>query len=233
MKTPIDIVKGKILEINEDGRVIIEAYYTDWYTLMKREYKNCNVQMIDSRKLSDKQRRTCYMILKAIADYSGMGLDPTKEYMKLKFITEDLQQTGEKILSLSNAPMSLVCAFQRFLVRFVVDWEIPCNFRLLDFVDDVSDYIYSSLINKKCCICGKQADLHHCEGSMIGMGGNREEVIHEGLEVLPLCREHHNEYHNIGHVEFAKRYHIEKGIIMDKTLCKIYGLKYNRQKKGE
>ena len=32
--------------------------------LLKREYKECNIQIIDSRPLSDKQRRTCYKLIR-------------------------------------------------------------------------------------------------------------------------------------------------------------------------
>lgn len=142
MKSPIDIVRGRIVDIDKHGIVTIKARYDDWPMLLKREYKECNIQMIDSRPLSDKQRRTCYKLIREISNYTGMGLDPTKEYMKLKFIAEDLQETADQMFSLSNAPMSLVCAFQRFLVRFILDWDIPCSFSLLDFVDDVQDYDY-------------------------------------------------------------------------------------------
>ena len=152
MKSPIDIVRGRIVDIDKHGIVTIKARYDDWPMLLKREYKECNIQMIDSRPLSDKQRRTCYKLIREISNYTGMGLDPTKEYMKLKFIAEDLQETADQMFSLSNAPMSLVCAFQRFLVRFILDWDIPCSFSLLDFVDDVQDYVYACLVSKKCCI---------------------------------------------------------------------------------
>lgn len=54
------------------------------------------------------------------------------------------------MFSLSNAPMSLVCAFQRFLVHFMLDWDIPCSIPLLEFVDDVQDYLYACLVAKKC-----------------------------------------------------------------------------------
>ena len=110
MKSPIDIVRGRIVDIDKHGIVTIKARYDDWPMLLKREYKECNIQMIDSRPLSDKQRRTCYKLIREISNYTGMGLDPTKEYMKLKFIAEDLQETADQMFSLSNAPMSLVCA---------------------------------------------------------------------------------------------------------------------------
>ena len=223
MKTPIDVVKGHIVDVDEHGTVTIKAHYDDWFTLTKREYKDCLIQMVDARPLSDKQRKACYALIREIAEFTGMGNDPTKEYMKLKFLAEDLGETADKIFSLSNAPMSLVCAFQRFLVRFILDWDIPCRFSLLEFVDDIQDYIYSCLVNKKCVICGKHADLHHVDH--VGIGSNRDEIIHEGMEAMPLCRVHHTECHTIGQQTFNEKYHFDKGIELDKTLCRIYGLK--------
>ena len=224
MKSPVDVVKGKIVGYDERRQeVLIRAPYDDWHTLTKREYKQCLVQLIDGRPLSDKQRRMCYSLLREISEYTGQGIDPTKEWMKIEFMTEDLEQTADKLFSLSNAPMSLVCAFQRFLIRFILDWDIPCSFSLLEYADDVPDYIYHCLVTKHCCICGMPTDLHHIE--RVGMGRNRNDIIHEGLEVLPLCREHHTEAHTMPDEEFFEKYHIPGGVTMDKTLCRLYGLK--------
>lgn len=227
MKSPIDTVKGSIVGYDERRQeVLIRAPYDDWRTMTRREYKSCLVQLVDSRPLSDKQRKMCYALLREIADYTGQGMDPTKEWMKIKFMADDMEQTADRIFSLSNAPMSLVCAFQRYLIRFILDWDIPCSFSLLEYADDVPDYIYSCLMNKKCCICGKHADLHHVD--RVGMGRDRTDIIHEGLEVLPLCREHHTQAHTMPDAEFFERYHLPGGIVMDRTLCRIYGLKAKR-----
>lgn len=224
MKTPIDTVRGRIVGFDEKkNELLIRAPYDDWFTMTKREYKSCLVQLVDSRKLSDKQRKACYALIGEIAEETGMGKDPTKEYMKLKFILEDLEGTADQIFSLSDAPMSLVCAFQRFLVRFIVDWDIPCRFPLLEYVDDVNDYIYSCLINKKCCITGLPAELHHID--RVGMGRDRTDIVHEGMEVLPLCREKHQEAHSMSDKEFFDKYHLNGGIVLDKTLCRLWGLK--------
>lgn len=228
MKTPIDIVKGRIVGYDDKRQeVLIRAPYDDWHTMTKREYKNCLVQMVDNRPLSDKQRKMCYALLREISDYTGQGIDPTKEWMKLKFMTEDLEQTADKLFSLSNAPMSLVCAFQRFLIRFILEWDIPCSFSLLEYADDVADYIYHCLVTKHCCICGMPTDLHHID--RVGMGRDRNDIIHEGMEVLPLCREHHTEAHTMPDAEFFEKYHIPGGVTMDKTLCRLYGLKARKK----
>lgn len=224
MKSPNETVRGRIVGYDERaGELLIRAPYADFVTMTRREFKECLVQPIDSRPLSDKQRRACYALMHEISEFTGMGADPTKEYMKLKFMAEELQETTDKIFSLANAPMSLVCAFQRFLVRFILDWDIPCSFSLLDFVDDVEDYVYACLVNKKCAICGKPADLHHVDH--VGIGRDRDEILHLGMKALPLCRDHHSECHQIGQKTFEERYHLNHGIELDRTLCRIYKLK--------
>lgn len=230
MRKPNETVKGRIVGYDEKrGELLIRAKYDDVFTMCKREFKECLVQPIDSRPLSDKQRKACYAMLNEIADFSGTSVGQAKELMKIKFLADELQETADSIFSLSNAPMSLVCAFQRFLVRFILEWDIPCNFPLLNFVDDIPDYIYSCLINKKCCVCGARADLHHVD--TVGMGRDRNEIIHEGMNVLPLCREHHTEAHTIGQESFNAKWHLGGGIEADRTICKIYKLKTRKEVK--
>lgn len=230
MKSPTETVKGRIVGYDErTGELLIRARYDDWVTMTRREFKECLVQPIDSRPLSDKQRRACYALLREISDYTGMSQERTKEMMKIKFLADELQETADKIFSLSNAPMSLVCAFQRFLVRFILDWDIPCNFPLLNFVDDINDYVYTCLVNRKCCVCGARADLHHVDH--VGMGRNRNEIVHEGMKALPLCREHHTEVHAIGQDSFKQKYHLNDGIEVDRTIAKIYKLKTRKDEK--
>lgn len=224
MRSPVETVRGRIVGYDEKrGELLIRAPYSDWVTMTARQFKECLVQPMDSRPLSDKQRKACYALMGAIADYAGMSKDRTKELMKLKFLSENMEDMSDRIFSLSNAPMSYVCAFQRFLVQFILEWDIPTDFSLLDMVDDVGDYIYGCLVNKKCVVCGRPADLHHVE--RVGMGRNRDEIIHEGMEVLPLCREHHTEAHTMPDKDFFERYHLPGGIVADKTICRIYGLR--------
>lgn len=223
MKQAVDVVRGEIVDVSDNGTVTIKARYDDWYTLCKRQYRECYVEMIDSRKLSDKQRRMCYALIGAVAEYMGEDKGETKAFLKLDFMINELGETCDRLFSFANAPMSLVCAFQRYLVRFIIRHDIPTKFSLLEYADDITDYVYACLINKKCCICGKKADLHHVQ--RVGMGRDRREIIHEGMEALPLCREHHTEDHSIGEKRFMERYHLNGGINLDRTLCRIYKLK--------
>lgn len=217
--------------IPERGVLRIEIPYTDYQTLLKRGYSKAEVTLIDDRPLSDKQRKACYSMMNEIADWMGEERSETKELMKLEFATTELLETGNALFSLATASMSLIAQFQRFLVRFIVSHDVPTKKSMLDYVEDTSDYVYSCLVNKKCVCCGKRSDLHHL--TAVGMGRDRTEIVHEGMKVLPLCREHHTEFHTIGKEKFMYRYHLDDGIELDRTLCRIYGLKTKKGKKNE
>lgn len=227
MKPATETLTGVITGYDEKrGGINIFLPYSDWPVLIKRGYSKCLVQLKDERPLSHKQRNACYALLNAIADWSGMDRNETKEYFKLKYLADDIMETGEKIFSLANAPMSLVCGFQRFIVDFIISNDVPCNFDILQFVDDIPSYLYSCLAHKKCAICGRKADLHHST-EKVGMGRNRDEIDHLGMDVQPLCREHHEESHMLGQKTFDEKYHL-CSVPLDKTLCVLYGLKIKK-----
>lgn len=220
----IDRIRGRIVGYDEKtGEILIRAKYDNFARWDRREYKEVEIQLIDSRPLSDRQRRSCYAMIREIADWSGFIPAEAKEALKLDFWCGELMEMADTMFSLSDAPMSIVAAFQSWLARFIVSNDIPTKKPMLDYIDDVADYVYACLVNKKCPICGAKADLHHLEA--VGMGRDRDEIIHDGMEVLPLCREHHSEIHSTGRDTFMKKYHLNGGIEADKTICKIYNLK--------
>lgn len=230
MKQVIESITGRIVDYNEKtGELTIKAVYHDFPTLTRREYDKVSITLHDSRPLSGKQRRSCYAMLGEISEWSGQEKEEIKQLLKLNFWTSELWQTADNLFSLSDAPMSVVAEFQSWLARFIVANDVPTKRPMLDYVDDIPNYVYACLVKKKCCICGKHADLHHIE--RVGMGRNREEIIHEGMEVLPLCREHHEQAHTMPDEEFFKLYHLNGGIELDKNLCKIYGLKSKKENK--
>lgn len=223
-----ETVRGKIVDYDEQrGELIIRAPYQDFPTMVRREYETVEIMLVDSRPLSSKQRRSCYAMIREIADWAGDDASEVKQYLKTDFWVSELMDTADTMFSLSNAPMSIVAAFQRWLARFIVRHDVPCKKSLLSYVDDVDDYVYACVIHKKCAICGKPADLHHVDP--IGMGRDRTEIIHEGLPVLPLCREHHTEAHGMPTEDFLKKYHLNGGIPADKTICKLYRLKARKE----
>ena len=216
------MIKGKLIDLREDGTAIIQAQ-VPLHQVLHRQIKECYIDLIDSRPLSDKQRKCCYALINAIAEWSGSSTEEIKEAFKLEFWAEKVDTLADKIFSLANAPMSLIAEFQKFLVNFIITNDVPVKRPLLEYVDDIAHYTYMCLIHKKCVICGKKADLHHID--TIGMGNNRNEVEQLGREVMSLCREHHTEMHTIGNKDFKDKYHFDGGVVADKTILKIYGLR--------
>lgn len=216
------MIKGQIVDIREDGTALIRAPL-DVGLYVHRKVKEVYVEPIDSRPLSDKQRRMCYAMIKAIADWSGSSSEDIKQAFKMEFWAEHVDTLADKIFSLSDAPMSLVAEFQRFLVRFIIENDVPLKFALREYADDIGHYTFMCLIHKKCAVCGKRAELHHIDA--VGMGNDRTKAEHLGREVISLCREHHGEMHTLGKRGFCEKYHLDGGIIADKTILKIYGLK--------
>lgn len=216
------MLKGKITDIREDGKVTIKALLP-LEQVVHRQVKEVYLELIDSRPLSGKQRRMCYSLINAIAEWSGSTTEEVKQAFKLEFWADKVDTLADKIFSLSNAPMSLVAEFQRFLIDFIISNDVPLKFPLLEYADDITHYTYMCVIHKKCVVCGKRAELHHVDA--IGMGNDRTEVQHLGREVISLCREHHTECHTSGKADFMTKYHLNGGVTADKTILKIYGLK--------
>lgn len=215
------MVKGEIFEILEDGTVVIHARFPI-NELVHKQVREVYVEAIDARPLSDKQRRACYALIGAIADWSGSSVDEVKEAFKLEFWAERVDTLADKIFSLSDAPMSLICEFQRFLVDFILREDVPLSFSLRDYADDIMDYTYMCLLNKKCTVCGRRGELHHLNA--VGMGNDRQRISHIGRLAMCLCRIHHDEIHAAGEKDFMEKYHLNGGVPIDRAIARKYGL---------
>lgn len=216
------IQTAKLIDIKEDGTATFQCK-VDIDRFMKWKIKEAYIEPIDSRKLSDKQRKMCYAMMKEIADYLGYSASEMKSTLKLQYQTSLCDTLNDRLFSLSNAPMSLVANFQKYLIEFILEWNVPTSIPLYEYAEDINHYIYMCIINKKCAVCGKRAELHHI--TAIGMGSDRKEICHIGMEAISLCRQHHTEAHTIGNKEFMGRYHFDGGINIDETIAKIYKLR--------
>ena len=221
-------IKGKIMNVTPQGQMIIVCP-ADYDHLARWDAKECLVELIDPRPLSDKQRKMCYALINEIAAWSGELRTSAKQSLKLDFLSQNIECIGERIFSLANAPMSLVAEFQRYLVDFCIDWEVPTKLPLYEYADDIDAYVFKCVMTKRCVVCGKRADLHHCEKSRVGLGFNRDEIVHEGREVITLCREHHTECRSMPEREFLDRYHLNGGVIADKSICRLYKIKAKKE----
>lgn len=202
-----------------DGQALtIKAPFQDTFGFIKKKITQCEIRLDDGRRISADQRKKIYATMRDIAEYTGHPPDEVKEIMKYTYI----EKTGCEEFSLSDVDMTTANLFLEFLIEWCVEWDIPCKDNLLERSPDIARYLYHCLIHKKCCITGKKAELHHVDA--VGSRGNRKEIVHLGMRVLPLCRVMHTEVHTIGQKSFDEKYHV-LGIKLDEELCRIWRVK--------
>jgi hypothetical protein len=198
------------------------------YHAIDRKYNDVEIILPDGRRISPEQRRKCYALIGEIAEYvngvrNAETIDDTKSMMKWEFILHRMESQERQLFSLSNCDVTTARNFIDYLIEFCVKNDIPMKISPLEYCEDVSKYIIACLYSRKCVVCGKPADIHHCDGDRVGMGNNRDEVHHLGRKVLPLCRAHHDEAHH-DEKGFIDKYHLQT-IELDKDLCKRLKLK--------
>ena len=175
----------------------------------------------DSRNRTAEQNRKAWALMTEIADFQGQEKEATYREQALAFTDKFLEILQGRLFHLSTATVSEASAFITMLVEIIVENGIPTKEPLYQMCEDVEKYVYACLMNKKCCVCGKKADLHHVD--QVGMGYNRDTKPQLGARVLPLCREHHNEYHTLGKTEFESRYHVVP-VPMDRRIAGKYNI---------
>lgn len=183
------------------------------------------VKVVDPFMISDKQRRKIFALCNDIESHTGQP----REYMRYLFMDYvEVLYGYEKCLSLSDCTRTQA----NQIIEVTLDWifhnNIPLAYKTSDLLKQDKSFLYWSTVNRNCVICGKpHSDLAHHYA--IGRGKNRKTMDHYGYEVLALCREHHQEQHNIGVDTFDKKFHLENSWIKvdDKLNAMLKGVKDN------
>lgn len=220
----VELVTGQIVDMEQDGGVLIRAAVPNMDRAILRQYKTCLCEFTDGRPISADQRKKIYAIFRDISDYTGYTEDEAKEAMKLHFITNHLESICKEMFSLSNCSMTMAHDFLGFLIDFCLAHNIPTRKPLIEQSEDIQRYLFACAVHRRCAVCGKPADIHHLSGSRGGHGGvNWRNKPQDGVLFLPLCRVHHTECHN-GEQDFLERFHLV-GIEMTRELQKKLGVK--------
>lgn len=217
-------VIGLIVDLLKDGTAVIKAKIPNIEQALRRGFLKVEIILWDGRRISPEQRRKCYALLGEIAEYTdgirtAETVDEQKRLLKMEFMLKRMEATERRMFSLADCDMSTAREFITYLIDFIIANDIPTRVPLIDNCDDIAAYMYACTMHRKCAVCGKPADIHHCEGSRIGAGVDRTKVHQLGREVLPLCRVHHTECHTMPESEFVKKYHLQK-VRIDEALCK-------------
>ena len=179
--------------------------------LIKKNIKSVELRLDDGRTISVEQRRKVFAILRDISLWCGH--EP--EYLRYYFEWEFCSKYGYDWFSLSDVDMTTAREFITYLIEFCFYHSVPTRDTLLNQTDDIGKYLYLCLEHRKCAICNKPAEVHHVD--RIGMGRDREQIVHVGLRAIALCREHHDEAH-LREKELFKENYIY-GIKLDRYLC--------------
>ncbi|MDD2956712.1 MAG: putative HNHc nuclease [Oscillospiraceae bacterium] len=222
MITAADVVgyDGKLLTLRPDDDILRE--------MLGKNVGRVEITLDDGRLISADQRRKIFAMIGDIAKWCGH--DP--EYLRQMFTWDFRGERDLPAFSLSQrdasaADMTTAREFIDYLIDFCLYHDVPTLKPMIDYADDVDKYLYRCLEHRRCAICGRRAETHHVD--RIGMGRDRESVVHVGLMAVALCREHHDAAHR-GELDFFELNHIY-GIPLDEYLCKRLNLKQKETKK--
>ncbi len=180
----------------------------------------------DSRGISPEQRRKAWALIGEISAAYGYLSAGDREQLnadlKRQFLIQRMDElTAEAIkrFSLSDCDQTTARLYITYLIDFVIEHDIPTKEMTAELCEDIEAYVHQCMMHKRCCICRKPADLHHVD--RVGMGRNRDDIIHVGMEAITLCRHHHREAHDHGDAKLLERYHLVPIKITDEIAKKL------------
>lgn len=210
---------GTYYDTLQDGRVLIASPIPDG-----ADGEEVRLLWQDAEEISGDQRRKIFAIIGEIADWSAHDPEYLRKNLTKDFLMANREKLWLTILSLASGggcDKGTASLFIDFLIDFCLENNVPTSRPLQEYADDLEKYTYGALLHKRCLICGKKADLHHVD--QVSMGYSRNTKPQIGALVMPLCREHHSEYHTIGRTAFEERYHAIP-VPMDKRIAGKYNI---------
>ena len=204
--------KGKITRETDDLVLVEVPKLNDW-VLEKRQIKTVGVYFDDGRHMSTDQRKKIFALVNDIAAWQADDPEAIRALLTGLFC-EYTQGTSFPVDYFSLSPKSPKYAdmttakwFIEYIIHFCIHWDVPTRRPLFEYTSEQGRLMYSFVLMRKCAIGGKLgAEIHHVDA--VGMGYNRNEIIHVGMRVLPLLHEYHQEAHTIGRERFLEKYHL-------------------------
>lgn len=190
--------------------------------LEQKRIERVELRLDDGRSISADQRRKIFAVIRDISLWSGHSPEEIRQLLTWDFRKAD----GRDDFSLSDVDMTTAREFLTYLINFCFLHSIPTKDTLLNQTDDIGKYLYLCLEHRKCAICNARAQVHHVD--RIGMGRDREKIVHVGLRAIALCEKHHELAH-VDEKALFEKYHVY-GIRLDEYLCKCLTLNTTRKK---
>ncbi len=196
-------IDGREMKIELAEDLNIERLQTVYHGHVGARY--CELRFLDPRSFSVDQRKYYYALLGDISAFTGHLIEEIDDNTRWKFkaltgrnisLSNGSSNTKDDVVLLTNIALDLA-----FELNVSLSNKIPIPDKNLEY------YFYKCLTHRKCCICGKHADIDHFDET-VGMGNNRDKVDKTKFTYCALCRSHHTLKHTIGLTEFKKRFHV-------------------------
>ena len=152
--------------------------------------------------ITDSQRKKVFALIKDIAIETGENKEALRETVEQSFI----QATEYEEFSLSNCSKKLAQDFIEYLITLAFELGVNLSENPIKGIEDIEGYLHICIDKNKCCICGKDGEIHHVDA--IGMGRDRKLIDDTNNKKMALCRTHHSEAHTIGIENFENKYHV-------------------------
>lgn len=166
-----------------------------------------HVEPHDNTTTSAEQRRHFYALMGDYSDYTGVPLDSAEAYFKVNYM---MDAGLDELPSLANNAMKMATTsdFLGYVIDYFIGNEIPFEMDNYYQTTDVSRMLYALTVKRLCWVCGKpHSDLAHVEA--VGAGRKRTNIDHSKHHFMCLCREHHQEQHNVGINYFMVLHHLK------------------------
>lgn len=167
----------------------------------------------DGRSISVQQRaQDLCNVAGILRSIPGTRMKDMKQIMKV----EHVMRCGCDMFSLSDCSMTTAREFINTLMEYALKEGVILTESGLQRTDDIDTYLMQCIRYRKCCICGRPADIHHVD--TIGMGNDRHHYDDSQNRIMALCRQHHQICHQRGTERFCDMY-------------KVYGIERYRTEK--
>ena len=169
---------------------------------------------------TDLQRKHYWALIGDIAEYTGDPKWRVVLNMKYLYMVEN-EITKEPSMARNKMKRSEGAKLIQVIIDYCLDNDIPFRKQRWYETVDVGKMNFSLIMKRMCNVCGKQhSDIHHAT-NLVGMGNKRANHNHVDSTYLCLCREHHNEVHNMGLKGFSEKYHLKPIKLTEENLKEI------------
>lgn len=151
---------------------------------------------------TDQQRKHWYALIKDISDYTGDNKALIIMKMKYYFM---MQEDYPKEPSLARNKMKIedTNKLLQLVIDYCIENDIPLRNNYSDLMTDKQHFAMT--MKRICWVCNKpNGEIAHYES--VGMGRSRDKIDHTKHKFMCLCRQHHNEQHQIGMDTFLSKY---------------------------